>query len=318
VKAFSLLIVSWNSSDTLPACVESLARVRAALGRERDRLELIVVDNHSEIFPEERIRAAWPDARLAVLDQNIGLGPAANHAASHARGEILFFLNPDTRAEGEPFSRISEAFEENPDVAAVAPRLLQDAESPVAETQEEFQLRRLPRLSTAIRELLLFDRAFPGNPGRAADRYLARDRERSFDVEQPAGAALAVRRDIFSAVGGFDPRFVPAWWEDVDLCRRLVEKGRILYLPEARFRHRGGEAAARLGYGGFLPLYYRNALLYWRKHFPPASVAAFRLLLALGMGLRLLLLPFRAGAPRPGRESFSAYRGALAVAFRGR
>lgn len=73
----------------------------------------------------------------------------------------------------------------------------------------------------------------------------------------------------------------------------------------------------RLGYDRFLPVYYRNAISYWRKYAGEFAALAFRSLLVLGMLLRLGLLPFRRGEPRPKSESFRAYRAALAVAVRG-
>ncbi|MGH9442388.1 MAG: glycosyltransferase, partial [Thermoanaerobaculia bacterium] len=298
------MIVSWNSGEDLVECVASLARARTESGPLADRLELVVLDNHSDEFPEARLRELWPGVRLSVLGENIGYGPAANHGAAHARGDILLLLNPDTRAVGNPFPAIADAFERHPDWAAVAPRLM-EAEFPIhtsepggserplpglrpplpksgrgqgeergemrraragLDTQEEFQLRRFPSLRSALRELLLIDRLLPRNRGRVRDRYLDRDRNTSFEVEQPAAAALAVRKSSFQGIGGFDPRFAPAWWEDVDLCRRLASAGRIFYVPAARFEHRGGSAMERLGYDRFLPLYYRNAVSYWRKH----------------------------------------------------
>jgi hypothetical protein len=69
-----------------------------------------------------------------------------------------------------------------------------------------------------------------------------------------------------------------------------------------------------LGYDRFLPLYYRNAIAYWRKHAGAPSELAFRALLFVGMLIRLALLPFRGREPRPKSESFRAYRSALAVA----
>lgn len=315
MKTISIIVVSWNSGGDLEACVESLAAARALLGNDAPGLELVVLDNHSDSFPEKEIRAAWPDVRLALLAENIGFGPAANHGASHARGEILLFLNPDTRALGDPFGAISRAFEEHPDWVAVAPRLLEEETGEISETQGEFQLRRLPTLSSAFRELLLIDRAFPRNRGRIRDRYLDRGRESSFEIEQPAAAAIAVRKRAFESIEGFDRRFVPAWWEDVDLCRRLLEKGRIVYLPEAEFRHAGGRAMSRLGYDRFLPIYYGNALAYWRKTFSRGSVALFRLALAAGMFLRIFLLAFRRLDPRPKRQSLRAYLAALSVAL---
>jgi GT2 family glycosyltransferase len=116
-------------------------------------------------------------------------------------------------------------------------------------------------------------------------------------------------------VGGFSAEFVPAWFEDVDLCARLAPLGRILYFPAARFRHRGGVSSARLGYARFLPIYYRNALRYRRRHYGLASRAAYRVLLSIGMLLRLAILPFRRSDPRPKRESALAYLRVLGTAL---
>jgi N-acetylglucosaminyl-diphospho-decaprenol L-rhamnosyltransferase len=318
VRPFSVVLVTWNSEGDLAGCVGALAAARARLARPED-VELLVVDNASEDFREEDVRASWKEARIERLDRNLGFGPAANRAASAARGEILLFVNPDTRACGDPFSAIAAAFDADPARVAVAPRLLPAPEPGAAsESQEEFQLRRFPTLASSARELLLLDRAFPLSRPRRRERYLDRDRGEAFEVEQPAAAALAVRRDVFARVGGFDETFVPAWWEDVDLCRRLAAEGKILYEPAARFSHAGGRAMRTLGYARFLPIYHRNAIRYWRKHEGRTRAAAYRLLAACGFLLRLALLPWRRSDPRPKRESARAYLGALSVSLRGR
>jgi GT2 family glycosyltransferase len=202
----------------------------------------------------------------------------------------VIFLNPDTTAHGEPVSSIIEAFRRHPHVVAVAPRLL-DWPPPGDEVQARFQLRRLPRLASDLRELLLVDRLAPGNRWIRRDRYLDHDRAAAFEVEQAAAAALAVRRRTFELVGGFDEQFAPAWFEDVDLCLRLHALGSILYWPPAEFYHRGGAAAATLGREAFLQMYHRNALRYRLKHYGRASYAAYRLALAAGMAGRALAAP---------------------------
>jgi N-acetylglucosaminyl-diphospho-decaprenol L-rhamnosyltransferase len=322
----SIVVVSWNSGADLAACVESLALARGPA--RAVETELIVVDNHSDVDPADPVRRLWPDARVAVLSENIGFGPGVNHAAAHARGEIILLVNPDARALGDPFGALARAFEEHPDWIAVAPRLV-DADSGSSasprdgsgrsafrgvDSQATFQLRRLPTLRQAFRELLLIDRAFPGNRGRARDRYLDRDRSVAFEVEQPAAAVLAIRTAAFSRAGGFDPRFAPAWWEDVDLCERLGAAGKIVYYPDAVFAHSGGASAKSIGYARFLPVYYRHAVLFWKKH-RGARTVVFRALVAAGMVLRILLLPWRRDDPRPRRESLAAYLGALKAAW---
>jgi len=300
----SVVVVSWECAPDLVACVRSLAEARK-LAEPIDS-ELVVVDNASARFPQDEIQTLWPGALTVVNDLNRGFGPAANQGVGLAAGAVVLLLNPDTRADGDPFTPLLEVFADRPDVVAAAPALL-DADPGTAKPQVLFQLRRLPSWAQAARELLLIDRAFPENHGLRRDRYLDRDRSSAFPVEQPAAAALAVRRDAFVAVGGFDERFVPAWWEDVDLCARLAAHGAILYSPSSRFVHVGGVAANALGYEHFLPLYYRNARRYWRKHHGATAALAYRLLVAAGMLLRLAALAVVAPAPHRRRDAARAY-----------
>jgi len=322
VREITAVIVAWRDTGETESAVESLVAARKPLGAGRLEVSLVVVDNGGGLAGRHRIETAWPGATLLVNPVNRGLAAAANQAAGLAGGDVLLFLNPDTRAEGDPFSEIARAFDAHPEAAAVAPRLL-DAEErasatgalapPDREDQRTFQLRRLPTLGSDARSLLLFDHLFPDNPGRRNERYAARDRETPFEVEQTAAAALAIRKDVFRRIGGFDERFFPAWFEDVDLCARLSAEGTILYWPDARFRHRGRTSSEALGYAAFLPIYYRNALRYRRRYAAPARWV-YRILLAAGMVLRLIALPFRRSLPRSRGEAAKAYLGTLAVA----
>ena len=326
VREITAILVSWRDGEDLLAAVTALAAARGRVAPGALSVSLVVVDNGGGL-PGDAVRKAWPDATVLVNALNRGFGPAANQAAAAARGDILLFLNPDTRAEGEPFSAMARAFDADERVVAVAPRLVEmdGAAAPAGalrlappgrEDQATFQLRRLPSLGSDARELMLIDHVAPNNAARRRSRYADENRDTAFPVEQAAAAALAVRRETFERCGGFDERYVPAWYEDVDLCARLWSAGTILYLPEARFRHRGGESASRLGYARFLPMFYRNALRYRRKRYGFAARLAYRVLLAKGMILRLVLLPFRRDVPRSRSEAARAYLAVVALALR--
>ena len=334
VREITVILVSWKDEEDVLDAVASLALARQRVQPGGPRVSLLLVDNGGGLRDRSGILASWPGACLLVNESNEGFGPAANQAAEKAPGDVLLFVNPDTRAEGDVFCEIAKALDAHPEAAALAPRLLDfddsDSQSkiqnpkskiprplspPDREDQFTFQLRRLPTLASDARELLLFDHLAPNNAGRRRFRYADTDRQKPFEVEQAAAAALAIRRDAFRRLGGFDSRFVPAWFEDVDLCARLSAEGKVLYWPPARFRHRGGVSSQALGYARFLPLYYRNALLYRRIHYPFAARLLYRPLLVAGMLLRLLALPFRRTVPRPRAESARAYLSTLAVAL---
>jgi N-acetylglucosaminyl-diphospho-decaprenol L-rhamnosyltransferase len=320
-------VVSWEDSGDLLPAVGSLAAARSQVPPGDPDTELVVVVNGPGGVGREALDALWRGVRVVVNPENRGYAAAANQGAAFASGDVLLFLNPDTRAEGNPFSELARGFAARTDAVALAPRLMDfdevDLPPPVGrplsppgdEDQFTFQLRRLPVLFSDARELLLLDHVLPNNPGRRTARYADADRSSDFPIEQAAAAALSVRSDAFRRLGGFREEFVPAWHEDVDLCARLSGLGKILYWPAAKFRHRGGASSERLGYARFLPVFYANALLYRRLHYAAPARAAYRVLLASGMVLRLGVLPFRRSVPRSRAEAARAYLRVLALAL---
>jgi len=296
--------VSWNSA----------VHVRDAITSVPEGVPVVVVDNASADGSAEIARRAG--ARVIEAGANLGFGPACNRAAAEGGpSETILFLNPDAAlVDGaRTLAALLAALDADPAVAAVVPRLEGDG-------QDRFQLRRLPSARALAREALLVDRLFPRNAGFRRDRYLDEDRRAAFDVEQPAGATLLVRRDVFEALSGFDAGFTPAWFEDVDLCARVLESGRrIRYVPEGRARHVGGVTMQALFYRDFRPVYVRNLFRYLARHASPGARAAARAATLLGAILRLALLPFvRPDHPRPdaARAHARVVRGLLGFGWR--
>ncbi len=259
------VVVHWRNEDLL-------AELAAAWPRD-PRFELLIVDNGSSAPLPEGIRILRPG-------RNLGFAGGANLGIAEARGEIVLILNPDVVPEKGALDRLLEGFAAWPDAAGLAPRLL----GPAGEPQAAWQIRKIPspwELMTHALQVPGVLRKEPEPPAGAP-------------VEQPAAAALALRKEALAAVGGFDPGFHPAWFEDVDLAKRLREGGlTIRYWPAARFRHRLGSTVPRLGYGPFLFIYYRSLTRYLAKHHGRGWALAARAALIPGIALRLLALPFR-------------------------
>ena len=272
----AVVLVTWNSA----------AHVEDAVCSVPEGIPVVVVDNASGDGSAGVARRAG--AHVIEAGANLGFGPACNLGVeASAPSETVLFLNPDAAlVDGAAcLADLLAELDRDPSVAAVAPALSGDG-------QERFQLRKLPTLGSLAREAFLVNRLFPENGGFRAERYLDRARDVPFDVEQPAGAALLVRREVFEVLGGFDPEFAPAWFEDVDLCARILESGRRLrYVPSARATHVGGTTMNALPYGDYLPLYTRNLLRYLGKHADAPTRLGARSVLLLGALLRLLLLP---------------------------
>ena len=278
------IVVHWHNE-------ELLAELTAAWPDD-PRYELLVVDNGSAA------PLSLGPARLLRPGRNLGFAGGANAGVAAARAPIVLLLNPDAVPEPGALDRLLAGFAAWPDAAGLAPRLL----GPDGEPQAAWQLRPLPTAGQCLLHTLPFG-------GGAAAR---REPAAGTAVEQPAAAALALRKSALATVGGLDAGFHPAWFEDVDLAARLRQGGFILrYWPDAVFRHRLGSTVPRLGYGPFLWLYYRNLTRYLRKHHGRGWAMAARAALVPGVAVRLLLLPFH--RPRRAASRGEAARGLAAV-----
>ncbi|MFN2441740.1 MAG: glycosyltransferase family 2 protein [Thermoanaerobaculia bacterium] len=305
----SVIVVSWNSARWIGRCLRSVGPASGSAS-----FETLVLDNASG---DESLALAREAAgeRTVILESpsNRGFAGGLNELIPAARGRYILLLNPDC----EPQPGAIEALVRHLDatgVAGAAPLLLGED----GEAQREFQLRRFPSVRTLVADALLLNELHPKNRTSAAYRYAETDISEPVAIEQPAGAALMLRREVIERIGAFDERFQPAWFEDVDYCRRIAADGGVLHLvPAARFHHWGGASVDILGFGRFLELWYRNLFRYAEKWLKPAEVELLRWSLMGGMLMRIAasLLGFgrRAGTRR---EAIRVYTRILQQAWR--
>ena len=274
--ALSILIVTWNSERFIQRCLESLPASCDGLP-----YEVVIYDNASI---DGTLRKLPGDAaRVIRSSRNDGFAAGINRALQQSTGRFVFLLNPDCELAPRALSILADVLDRNPNAAAAAP-LLDDASGG---SQREFQLRRLPTLRALAAEALLVNKLMPRNRATAHYRYKDLDLSKSQRIEQPAAAALLVRRSVFDETGGFDEQFSPAWFEDVDFCQRLaVAKKELYVVPAARARHAGGASLEHMSYARFIDLWYRNMWRYARKWFSPGRAEALRWAVVVGMMMR--------------------------------
>jgi hypothetical protein len=134
--------------------------------------------------------------------------------------------------------------------------------------QAGFMVRRLPTPLTLAFETLGLNRLWPGNPVNRRYRCFDLDPDAEASVEQPPGAFLMIRRDVWRQLGGFDECFYPVWFEDVDFARRLAEAGyTVRYSPSTVAKHSGGHSVNQLPRPTRDLHWYGSLLVYAGKHF---------------------------------------------------
>jgi GT2 family glycosyltransferase len=273
----SVIIVTHNSEQHIDHCLKALASVA--------HWQIIVIDNASVDSTIQRARRSGTAARIIANPKNFGFAAAVNQGAKMATGEALLILNPDAIATAGSLDKLADAMARE-GVAAVGGMLAATDGSPAV----GFTVRRFPKLSYMLAEVLLINRLWKTNPLNRRYRCLDLDYGLLQEVEQPAGACLAVKRDIWESMGGFDEAFYPVWFEDVDFCRRLASHGwKIIYCPEAVFIHGGGHSVNQLPFYDRQVFWYRNLLLYFAKHHSSRETTLLRFGITAGLMLRTLL-----------------------------
>lgn len=222
MSSVAVAIVSFNTKGVLRDCLASVLATGAA--------EVVVADNGSTDGTLEMLRADFPAVNVVVDSTNPGYGAAANHAIARCRAEYVLLLNSDTIVGPESLLALARYFELHPRVALVGPRLLNTDGSLQRSCHRfpvgwfAFWMGRILEQIPVIRMVYITS--------------FAHDRARA--VDWVTGAALAIRRSAFHAVGGFDHRFF-MYYEEVDLAFRLRLAGWATHFaPVTDVVHRGG------------------------------------------------------------------------------
>lgn len=185
--------------------------------------ELIVVDDCST---DATITLQDKVANFKVLRNasNLGFVRSCNRGAAEAKGDYIVFLNNDTEVTTGWMDELVQVFSDFDNVGAVGSKLiypdgvLQDAGG------------------------VVWDNGLPWNAGNGGS---SNDPQYNYtrDVDYLTGAALMVSRDAWTKAGGFDERYVPAYYEDTDLAFKLRDLGyRTIYCPLSTVIHFEGQS----------------------------------------------------------------------------
>ncbi len=261
--ATDVVVVSYNSRDTLRACVEPLAGL--------DGISVIVVDNASPDRSLEAI-ADLPVHAIASED-NRGFGAGCNLGLAAGAAPFVLFLNPDAYISDDALQRLTDVLVSEPDVGIVGPRTV------AADGALVPSMRRYQRVGSVWATALFVHRvvkqaAWANEIVKSSEMY-----EHAAYPEWLSGGCLLVRRSVIESVRGFDEGFF-LYNEDMDLCARVRAAGyKVRYEPTALARHEGGRSAPRTGLYAVLA---RSRMRFAKRHANSLSVQLQRLGLALG------------------------------------
>lgn len=280
-----------------------------ALAKMAPQLRPVVVDNASSDDTAARVGA---QAAVIANSRNRGFAAAVNQGIRASDAQYILVLNPDVN-----LLTGVDALIEACGRCGVAAGKLVDAQG---RPQAGFGIRRFPSALSLSFELLGLNRLFPWNPVNRRYRYLDRSMDEAGPVEQPAGAFLMIRRDVWEKLGGFDERFHPIWFEDVDFCRRAADAGFIAqYVPQVMASHAGAHSIAQLNAGCRAWYWCVSLLRYAAKHFPDLGYRGVCAVMLLSAVPRMLagIIRERSLSPVVVHSKIAKYAGLRLLSGRG-
>lgn len=230
MKSCCAILVNYHGAADIAEAVKSILL-------DAPELDIVVVDNSNDAHECARLAALLP-SKVRVLNpkENLGFGRGCNLAWSATSSKFVFFVNPDVRLDHGCTRALLQAMEENPALAAVAPRQFLD---------QECEWHMPPAwLPTSVRawvhEKAMRDSTAALRVARAARAENLRLWTAGSPIRQRAlsGGVFMLRRSALPLDElPFDPRFF-MYFEDSDLCMRLRRQGaEMAIVPSARAVH---------------------------------------------------------------------------------
>ena len=284
-----VLVLSHNKKAETLRCLESVARLRY---QPRD---VLVVDNGSTDGSADAVAATHPDVVLIRSAENLGAAGGRNlgirSAAQGGGYGYMLFLDDDTIVHERMADELVAVLRADPSIGIATPKGYRLGEGGIIASAGGMHVR-------LGRGIIVDVGAGEVDRGQF---------NQSGPVDACVGFALLARAEALAAVGGFDERYNPYGWEEVDFSLRVRRAGfSIHYVPSAVVYHAGGTP----GRGQRVAAYERgksvNYMRLMRTYASPLQWAGFTLSVPLRAG-RVLLGQLARGEWRAARARIAGF-----------
>lgn len=184
------------------ASFKSEKKIKDCLNSIDKQAKVLVIENSNNLSFKENLEKEFSNVECVLAGANIGYGSANNIGLKKVKTKYALILNPDATLHSSALENFIKATEKIYDFAIMAPY--------IQEEKDKFDKKNdLKNIS-------------------------------SVEVGNVKGFAMFLNISEFREVGFFDENFF-FYFEEIDLCKRLINHGKKIYLiPEIKIDHGGG------------------------------------------------------------------------------
>lgn len=225
--SLSISIVAYHNYDEIKTAIETLYNFTPVSISKK----IYVVDNScatDELSGFKSFISGYSDVKYICTNENLGFGKGHNYVLDILDSKYHCIMNPDIVFCEDAFSKIISYMDENPDVGMIIPNIIDENGN-----RQQVYRKELTVFDMFIR--MFCKRLFPK---RIADHSLqGMDYSKPFQVPFGQGSFLVIRTGLFKELGGFDDGFF-MYLEDADLCKRVNNVSKLMYIPYASVIHK--------------------------------------------------------------------------------
>lgn len=238
----SIIIVNYNGSHHLYECLASIQEI------DYQNYDVILIDNASCDNSIDFVTQNFPWVRVVPLYKNYGFAGGSNIGAGHASGELIVFLNNDTKVKKQWLSELVKEIIKDNSIATCGSKMF-------------FYGGNIINHAGAAVTFL----------GNAYDIGFGQEDSETFDntkfVGSTCGASMIIRKNVFNWLEGFDSDYF-ACSEDVDLCLRAWIYGfKNMYVPASIVYHKYGSTLGKRQSASRVYVCQKNRLINILKNF---------------------------------------------------
>lgn len=239
----SIIILTYNSSKYISDLLESLIEKNNSILKSK-KLEIIVADNNSSDDTEKEVKKYKDHVLFTQNGGNLGFAAGNNKASEKANGDVLIFLNPDTKFLDGDLMNLVEVLDHK-QAGIVGGKI------------EDFHGGRELSCGKFYTLLNVFFLCL-GLEEKLGVRFAPHVRQ---NVDFVSGAFLAIKKELFNNLGGFDEHFF-MYIEDQELCFRVKQDHKnVIFLPSVSIKHVGQGSSNRT----FAVVNIYKGLVYFHK-----------------------------------------------------
>jgi len=280
-KTISIITVNYFSASLIKHLASTLPN------KKKHNYEFIVVDNSSNKEQSDLLKKIKKIDKLIINRKNLGFGTANNQGVKRAKGQFVFFLNPDTMINDSTLDQLLMTFNDDKRVA-MAGCLIRNTDGSLQRSAH----RSFPNMWNHFWEYspiveLLFSRLLPNYHPTL---FSTEEHLHELKVQHLLGACMLMPKKNFDFAGGFDENIF-LYREETDLAKRLLENGySIRYTAKTSITHVSGGSTQNRGRTSFDEIYTKSAYQYLDKHYGNLYMNLAKFAAITGLLLSLITL----------------------------